>query len=61
MGRMNLRLNDKPLKELDCLKYMWSQVAVDAGCEGDLVNIINQGINFSIISGNVCLAIEDCG
>ena len=59
MRRMNVRLNDEPLKEFDCFKYMWSQVAADAGCEGDLVYIINQGINLSKIRGNVCLHTEN--
>ena len=31
------------LEEVDCFKYMWSQVAVDGGCERDVVHKINEG------------------
>ena len=29
--RMHVILNSEPLKEVDCFKYLWSQVAVDGG------------------------------
>ena len=31
-GRMHLILNSKPLEEVDCFKYLESQVAADRGC-----------------------------
>ena len=36
------RLNGEPLKELDCFKYLGSQVAADRGCEWDVVHITNE-------------------
>ena len=32
-GRMQVILNDEPLEEVDCLKYLVSQVAADGGCD----------------------------
>ena len=32
-GRMNVILNSEPLEEVDCFKYLGSQVAADVGCE----------------------------
>ena len=40
-GRMCVRQNGEPLEEVDCLKYLWSQVAADGGCERDVVH--NEG------------------
>ena len=37
-GRMNVRLNAEPLKEVNCFKYLGWQVAEDAGCERDMVH-----------------------
>ena len=31
--RMHVILNGEPLKEVDCFKYLGSQVAADGGCE----------------------------
>ena len=31
--RMHVILNCEPLEEVDCLKYLGSQVAADGGCE----------------------------
>ena len=31
-GRMHVRRNSEPVEEVDCFKYLWSQVAVDGGC-----------------------------
>ena len=28
-GRMHVIINGEPLEEVDCLKYLWSQVAAD--------------------------------
>ena len=36
-------LNGEPLEEVDCFKYLGSQVAADGGCERDVVHIINEG------------------
>ena len=30
-GRMHVILNGEPLEEVDCFKYVWSQVAADGG------------------------------
>ena len=40
---MRVILNGKPLEEVDCLKYLGSQVAADGGCESDVVHRINEG------------------
>ena len=32
-GRMYVILNGEPLEEVDCYKYLGSQVAADRGCE----------------------------
>ena len=37
-GRMHVRLNGNPLEEVDCFKYLGSQVAADAGYERDVVH-----------------------
>ena len=29
---MHVILNGEPLEEVDCFKYLWSQVAADGGC-----------------------------
>ena len=34
-------LNGEPLEEVDCFKYLGSQVAADGGCERDLVHRMN--------------------
>ena len=36
-------LNSEPLEEVDCFKYMGSQVAADGGCERDVVDRMNEG------------------
>ena len=40
---MQVILNGKPLEEVDCLKFLGSQVAADGGCERDVVHRMNQG------------------
>ena len=35
--RKHVILNGEPLEEVDCFKYLGSQVAADGGCEGDVV------------------------
>ena len=40
--RMHVILNGKPLGEVDCFKYLGSQVAADGGCEWDVVHKINE-------------------
>ena len=42
-SRTSVRLNGQPLEEADCLKYLGSQVAANAGCERDVVHIMNKG------------------
>ena len=41
--RMHVILYGEPFKEVDCFKYLGSQVAADAGCEMDVVHRINEG------------------
>ena len=44
MGRMHVILNGESLEEVDCFKYLGSQVAAaDGGCERDVVHVINEG------------------
>ena len=31
---MHVRLNGKPFEQIDCYKYLWSQMTVDGGREG---------------------------
>ena len=42
-GRMHVILNGEPLEEMDCFKYLGSQVAADGGCKRDVVDRINEG------------------
>ena len=42
MGRIHVTLNDEPLQEVDCFKYLGAQVAVDGGCERDVVHRMNE-------------------
>ena len=41
--RMHVILNGEPLQEVDCFKYLGSQVAADGGCERDVVHRMNEG------------------
>ena len=36
-------LNGEPLEEVDCFKYLGSQVAADGGRDRDAVHRMNQG------------------
>ena len=40
--QMQVRLNGKQLEEVNCFKYLWSQVAVDGGCVRDVVHRMNE-------------------
>ena len=40
---MHVILNGEPLQEVDCFKYLGSQVADDGGCERDVVHRMNEG------------------
>ena len=40
---MHARLSGKPLQEVDCFKYLGSQVEVGGGCERDVLHQINEG------------------
>ena len=42
-GRMHVIRNGEPLEEVDCFKYLGSQVAADGGCERDVVHRMNVG------------------
>ena len=41
--RMHVILNCEPLEEVDCFKYLGSQVVADVGCERDVVHRMNEG------------------
>ena len=41
--RMHVILNGDLLEEVDCFKYLRSQVAADGGCERDVIYRKNQG------------------
>ena len=43
VGRMHVILNGEPLEEVDCFKYLGSQVAADTGCVRDVVHRMNEG------------------
>ena len=40
--RMHVIINGEPVEEVDCFKNRGSQVAVDGGCERDVVHRINE-------------------
>ena len=40
---MHVILYGEPLEEVDCFKYLGSQVAADGGCEWDVVHRTNEG------------------
>ena len=40
---MSVRLNGDQLKEVDCVKYLGSQVAADGGCDTDMGHRMNDG------------------
>ena len=40
--RMHVILNSEPLEELNCFKYLGSQVAAAGGCERDVVHRMNE-------------------
>ena len=42
-GPMYVILNGEPLEEVDCFKYLGSQVAANGGCERDVVQRMNEG------------------
>ena len=42
-GRVDVILNGEPLEEVDCFKYLGLQVAVNGGCEMDVVHSMNEG------------------
>ena len=41
--RMHVILNGEQLEEVNCFKYLGSQVAADGGCERDVVHRMNEG------------------
>ena len=43
VDRMHVILNGEPLQEVDCFKYLGTQVAADGGCERDVVHRMNEG------------------
>ena len=36
-------LTGEPLEEVDCFRYLESEVAADGGCERDVVHRTNEG------------------
>ena len=43
VGRIHVILTGEPLEEVDCFKYLGSQVAADGGCDRDVVRRMNEG------------------
>ena len=43
-GRMDVIINGEALGEVDCFKYLGSQVTADGECERDVVHRMNVGI-----------------
>ena len=43
MSQMHVILYSEQLEEVDCVKYLRSQVAADGGCEMDVVHRMNEG------------------
>ena len=41
--RMHVILNGEPLEDVDCFKYLGSQVGANGGCEKDVVHRMNEG------------------
>ena len=41
--RMHVILNGESLEEVDCFKYLGSQLAADGGCGRDVVHRMNEG------------------
>ena len=41
-GRMHVILKGEPLEEVDCFKYLGSQVATDGGCDRDVIHRMNE-------------------
>ena len=42
MGLMHVIPNSEPLEDVDCFKYLRSQVAVDGGCVKNVVQRMNE-------------------
>ena len=42
-GQMQVILNGEPLDEVDCFKYLKSQVAADGGYGRDVIHRMNEG------------------
>ena len=40
---MHVIMNSKPLEEVDCYKYLGSQVAADGRCERGVIHRMNEG------------------
>ena len=59
-GRMHVILNGELLEEVDCFKFLGSQVAADGGCDRDVVHRMNEGYRAWGALKSV-LSIEDWG
>ena len=44
-------LKGDPLEEVDCFKYLGSQVAADGGCERDVIEGVRVGLRIELNSG----------
>ena len=42
VGRMHAIQNGEPLEEVECFKYLGSEVTADGGCERDMVQRMNE-------------------
>ena len=40
---MHVILNGEPLEEVDCFKYLSSELAADGGCKRDVIHRMNEG------------------
>ena len=59
--RMYVILNSEPLEEVDCFKYLGSQVAADRGCERDVVHRMDEGYRSWGVLKSVLSNIEGMG
>ena len=55
-------LNCQPLEEVDCFKYLGSQVTADEGCEKDVVQRMNEGYRaWGALKSVLSNRVEDSG
>ena len=58
---MYVRINGDPLEEVECFKYLGSQVAADGGCERDVVHRMNEGYKaWGVLKSELCRGLLTC-